>query len=316
MKIEVIQEENAPHTFFLAEAPLLIGRAPSNDIVVTDDQVSWHHAAVWAERGKVFVRDMGSKNGTLRNGQRIRGAEPIESGDTVTLGPNTRVVVQDGASISMFRSLLIEDIDSGVRTPLRSDRFHIGSGHDADLLIDDAPARAATLLIEEETITLGTDDSALELQPGQVFEVSGTRLRVVEMPPTHAPTVEPESDRYPYRLTATLNGATGPEAHLEDPRAQVGHTVDAENRAILLYLLARKVSEDLAAKVPAADAGWVSDEEVSVGIWGRGGPGDANSLHVLVYRLRKEVKKAGFDPWFIEKRRRALRVRLRDVRLS
>ena len=63
-------------------------------------------------------------------------------------------------------------------------------------------------------------------------------------------------------------------------------------------------------------SGWLGDEEVSVGIWGRGGPSDANSLHVLVYRLRKELQKVGFDPWFIEKRRRALRVRLRDVKVD
>ena len=29
-----------------------------------------------------------------------------------------------------------------------------------------------------------------------------------------------------------------------------------------------------------------------------------------------ELKRAGFDPWFIEKRRRAIRARLRDVRVD
>ena len=38
-------------------------------------------------------------------------------------------------------------------------------------------------------------------------------------------------------------------------------------------------------------------------------------LHVLVHRLRKEIERAGFDPWFIEKRRRAIRVWLPEVRV-
>lgn len=313
MKIEVVQEDQSPHRVNLSEAPLLIGRAPSNDVVVTDDQVSWHHATIWVERGKVFARDMGSKNGTLRNGQRIRGAEEVEADDVLSLGPHTTIKLVGMGNQTLYRSLLVEDIDSGVRMPLRSDRFHIGSGTDADLFIASAPARAATLLVEEDGIVLGTDDSSLDLHPEQVFEVAGVRLKIVEMPPTQAPTVEPEPDRYPYRLTATLNGATGPEAVLEDPDAGTTYTVDAENRAILLYLLARKVREDLQAGIPRSESGWISDEEVSVGIWGRGGPGDANSLHVLVYRLRKELQRKGFDPWFIEKRRRALRIRLADV---
>ena len=33
----------------------------------------------------------------------------------------------------------------------------------------------------------------------------------------------------------------------------------------------------------------------------------------LIHRLRKAVKDAGFDPWFIEKRQWGVRVRLRRV---
>lgn len=314
LKLEVVMEGHAPHVVALGDSPLLIGRAPSNDLVVPDDQISWHHAAIWVEGGRPWVRDMGSKNGTFFNGQRLRGAEALAIGDRVALGTHTEIRVSTGGEVASYRPLLLEDLGSGVRIPLRSDRLHIGSGEDADLRIDGAPARAATLLVEEDgAVVLGTDDSTFPLRPDQEFEVAGRVLRLIEMPATQAPTVEPDTDRYPYRLTATLNGGTGPEAKMEDPGTGLSYTVAAENRAILLYLLARQVIADLQARKPHTDAGWMGDDEVSVGVWGRGGPGDANSLHVLVYRLRKELQKAGFDPWFIEKRRRALRIRLRDV---
>ena len=78
----------------------------------------------------------------------------------------------------------------------------------------------------------------------------------------------------------------------------------------------RQLAADRAAGVPEAEAGWCGDDAVSQGIWGRVPDLDTNNLHVLVYRLRKEIERAGFDPWFIEKRRRAIRARLRDVRVD
>lgn len=315
LKIAVTQEGQAPLEVTLGEAPRLLGRAPINDIVLSDDQISWHHAAVWVEGGRAWVRDVGSKNGTFLNGHRLRAAEPFTPDDRVTLGPAT-VLRMAGASVQAARALLVEDLDSGVRLPIRADRFHIGSDPAADLRVD-GPPRAALLVIEDDgEVVLATDDSALAIYPGQRFEVAGRRLRVVEMPATQAPTLEPTVNRYAYRLRARLDGPTGAEARLEDPSTGTTWLVEAENRAILLYVLARQVVADLESRKSDGEVGWVGDDEVSVGVWGRGGPSDANSLHVLVYRLRKEIGRAGFDPWFIEKRRRALRLRLSDVELG
>ncbi|MGK0347601.1 MAG: hypothetical protein ACI855_003688, partial [Myxococcota bacterium] len=52
-----------------------------------------------------------------------------------------------------------------------------------------------------------------------------------------------------------------------------------------------------------------------LGVWGRGA-GEDNKLHVLVYRLRNELKKAGFDPWFIEKRRKYIRARIAGAEIG
>lgn len=312
MVIQVAQEGLAPHEVAVGEAPLLFGRAPTNDVVLTDDQISWHHAAVWVEGGRVWIRDIGSRNGMFRNGERLRGAECFGPADEVTLGPTTRIRAVGSASAE-GSALLVEDVGSGVRFPIRSDRFHIGAAQGSDLRVE-GPERAATLLVEPDgAVLLATEDSAVEVRPGQPFEIAGRRLRVVEVRGTHAPTVEPEPDRYPYRLSTTLDGPTGAEARFENPRTGEQYLVEAENRAILVFLLARQVASDLAAGRAEPEVGWVGDDDVSIGVWGKGGPSDANSLHVLVYRLRKELQRAGFDPWFIEKRRRALRLRLTDV---
>jgi hypothetical protein len=142
---------------------------------------------------------------------------------------------------------------------------------------------------------------------------------LVNAPLNAPPTLVTEAAvQFPYRLTVTLDGVSGPEAVLEDATSGTRHVVAAENRAVLLYVLAkrnieaRKRGED----VRVSEETWCNDEEVARDIWGKKGTSDANSLHVLVHRLRKEIKKAGFDPWFIEKRRKAIRVALQDVILT
>ncbi len=60
-----------------------IGRALENELVVSDLQVSRHHAEFHATPGGRFeIRDLGSHNGTYVNGQ------PIAKGGSAMLGPD------------------------------------------------------------------------------------------------------------------------------------------------------------------------------------------------------------------------------------
>lgn len=78
--------------FDVPERGLRIGRAPDNDIVLPDAQVSGHHAQVWRQEGQSYVRDLGSTNGTFLSGRRIAGIEALRPGDVVQVG-NTRLAV-------------------------------------------------------------------------------------------------------------------------------------------------------------------------------------------------------------------------------
>ena len=77
-------------------------------------------------------------------------------------------------------------------------------------------------------------------------------------------------------------------------------------------VLARQLLKDREAGLDEAEEGWVSDDDVRTGVWGRG-QGSKGSLNVLVHRARKQLESDGFDPWFIEKKRRGIRVRLQHV---
>lgn len=77
-----------------------IGRSHDNDIVLTDNEVSRHHAFVWETNGTVYVRDEGSRNGTFVNGSRIANATVLHAGDRIQLG-NTFLQVREGAAHSL-----------------------------------------------------------------------------------------------------------------------------------------------------------------------------------------------------------------------
>jgi cytochrome P450 / NADPH-cytochrome P450 reductase len=79
----------------LPVATLRIGRAPDNDIVVSDPDVSRYHAELRNVAGAYRIVDLGSVNGTFANGQRVTAAE-LADGDFVGIGSATfRLVGQE-----------------------------------------------------------------------------------------------------------------------------------------------------------------------------------------------------------------------------
>jgi serine phosphatase RsbU (regulator of sigma subunit)/pSer/pThr/pTyr-binding forkhead associated (FHA) protein len=75
-----------PTTYPLGAGRVSIGRASSNDIVLSDQFSSGLHAViVLTARGYALI-DQGSKNGTFRNGRRVTGEVDLVRGDEVLIG--------------------------------------------------------------------------------------------------------------------------------------------------------------------------------------------------------------------------------------
>jgi pSer/pThr/pTyr-binding forkhead associated (FHA) protein len=75
----------------------LIGRADDCHLRANSTQVSRYHCAVIVEDEQVWVRDYGSRNGTLVQGTRIAERCRLNNGDQLQVGPLQFVVVlQEG----------------------------------------------------------------------------------------------------------------------------------------------------------------------------------------------------------------------------
>jgi pSer/pThr/pTyr-binding forkhead associated (FHA) protein len=78
-----------PHTgqeFNLCRFATSVGRSISCDVVLTDKSVSRQHAIIYCLKGKFFVEDVGSTNGTLLNGKAMTARSELMPGDEVKLG--------------------------------------------------------------------------------------------------------------------------------------------------------------------------------------------------------------------------------------
>ncbi len=68
-------------------AEFTIGRDSRNNLVLGDRQVSKFHLKILDRQGECIVHDLGSSNGTLINGIRVKGEIAVSTGDRVRVGP-------------------------------------------------------------------------------------------------------------------------------------------------------------------------------------------------------------------------------------
>jgi phosphoserine phosphatase RsbU/P len=63
-----------------------IGRLPGMSVQIEGSGVSRHHSMLRVSASEVTVEDLGSKNGTYVNSQRIVGARRLIHGDKLAIG--------------------------------------------------------------------------------------------------------------------------------------------------------------------------------------------------------------------------------------
>ncbi len=83
-----------------------LGRSPSCEIPLEDSRVSRRHAKIFVKDGETRIVDLGSRNGTVVNGEKIEGEAILLPGDRVQVGETT-VLYEPPAKASLA------DKDSG-----------------------------------------------------------------------------------------------------------------------------------------------------------------------------------------------------------
>ena len=72
-----------------------IGRAPTSQIVIREDQASRQHAEIFINQGKWIIRDLDSRNGTAIGDERLQGDHVLSPGDVIWIARTKMAFVDD-----------------------------------------------------------------------------------------------------------------------------------------------------------------------------------------------------------------------------
>lgn len=84
LRISIQNAAAFQHT--LARDKTIFGRGKECDVLVSDSSISKQHFAIESILGDFFVYDLGSKNGTFLNGERLMGKQLLRDNDTIEAG--------------------------------------------------------------------------------------------------------------------------------------------------------------------------------------------------------------------------------------
>ena len=84
----IVREVGQPYDVYRLAAGKVttIGRAPTNRIVIRDEICSRHHCEVFRSGDRWILRELGSRNGTLLDGERIADDNTLKEGGVIQIG--------------------------------------------------------------------------------------------------------------------------------------------------------------------------------------------------------------------------------------
>jgi len=96
LEIPAVKDDQGARTFDLLGSAVIVGRAEGNDLVIIDGTLSRKHCEFFAtDDGGWGVRDLGSRNGVVIRGRRLKGEHLLNGGDVLVLG-RVEIVYRDG----------------------------------------------------------------------------------------------------------------------------------------------------------------------------------------------------------------------------
>jgi pSer/pThr/pTyr-binding forkhead associated (FHA) protein len=84
-KLTVLTEGIEPTSFELAKEVTSVGRVQGNDIVLDHQSVSGSHGELVLRGQDVYIRDLGSTNGSYIDGSKV-AESPVQPGEVITFG--------------------------------------------------------------------------------------------------------------------------------------------------------------------------------------------------------------------------------------
>jgi len=95
-RLHIVPAEGAPFVHELRGESLVIGRAAGCDLALADPFLSRQHSRFFRRGERLFVEDLGSRNGTQVNGRPVHGPTELAPGDAVQISGSVLTLVPPG----------------------------------------------------------------------------------------------------------------------------------------------------------------------------------------------------------------------------
>jgi hypothetical protein len=291
----------------VVEPEHIFGRAPTSSVRIEAGYVSAQHASIRWTRGHWVLRDLGSRNGTYLNGERLPMGEErqVSAGMQLSFGkPNENAweLVDDGTP-----AVMAVPIEGGEPVLMVGELLAVPSSDDPQVTIyrgHDVP-----WLLER------ADEVTTAITNLQTFVVSGQNWRFCCPELICDTTLATAQHDLEMRHLQLLFSVSRDEEHVALRMTCGGRTFDMGSRShnYLLLTLARRRIEDTTHGVDETSCGWVYQEDLTRGL-DVGPP----QLHLDVFRLRQQFGSLGVldAANVIERRPRTRQLRIGTAHLS
>lgn len=152
--------EGAKHGAKVAvkKSEFTIGRSQECSLCAGSTAVSRKHCLITRDENHVAVKDLGSRNGTLVNGEKIEGTVQLQSGDELTVGP-LKFLVTISTGIANAKKPQVKSVAEAVDRAANGSSSSVGMEDISQWLLgpdlDDASAVAETQTIMMDDTNAG-----------------------------------------------------------------------------------------------------------------------------------------------------------------
>lgn len=162
-----------------------IGRDAKADIVLDDPSISYVHAQLVRQGNDVYLRDLGSRNGTYVNGQLVSVPHRLAHGDRIKLG-ETSLVFRSGSALAPKK----EPVEQAPLVIPKKEERHEKVEAPAPVPVEPPPAPAISAPLPERPVISNVPrDLALRVRSGplegQLFPLNQSPMTVGRNPESH-----------------------------------------------------------------------------------------------------------------------------------
>lgn len=135
----------------------IIGRSQSCHLCAGSSAISRQHCMITRDEARVAIKDLGSRNGTLVNGNKIQGEVELTSGDEVTIGP-LKFLVAITAGLNNAKKPEVKSVAEAVHRAAEKSHSNIDDDEISNWLLE------TSALSETQTIRIDDTNAAQQLR--------------------------------------------------------------------------------------------------------------------------------------------------------